>query len=180
MDPYKGKPLKFFVIALDANGVKIPVMHSDVAFSMLYTEPPAEYLSIMLECYRLPFPYGLDSPAGMFIATSAYASAEVQSWFKMNAYHAGIWSMMQEMATAGLTRQRARTGFAPSLKYDLWLTHMHVWRAIERNSDWRPVELWSGKAEKWNRETRLIRHGQKYRGGILSQSVLEYHQDRQL
>lgn len=146
-DPFKGKPLKFFAIALDANGKPVPVMHSDTAFSMLYTDPPAEYLPIMLQTYRLPYPYGLDAPAGMFIATAAYATPQVQTWFKMRAYHAGIWSMMQEMEARALTRQRARYDLNANLQGELQRTHFHVWRAISRNADWRPVELWSGRVE---------------------------------
>src|SRR6185437_899890 len=104
--PLGGRPLVFFGIALDDNGVVIPVMHSDTAFSMLYSTPPAEYLPILTRPFRLPWPWGLDSPAGEFVATSAYAGQKIQKWFTMKAYHGGVWSFMQELETASLTIQR--------------------------------------------------------------------------
>ena len=66
---------------------------------------------------------------------AAHAGAQVQSWFKMNAYHAGVWSMMQEMEARALARQRARSDLSANLQRELQLTHFHVWRAIARNSD---------------------------------------------
>jgi hypothetical protein len=143
VDPFNGEPLVFYGVSLDDEGNAIPLMNSDVSFAMLYTDPPPELLSTMMRILRLPYPYGLDSPAGMFIANPAYTTEEIQNRFTMTAYHAGIWSMQQEMAARGLTRQAARTDLSLALRREIRRTHFQVWRAIVRNSDWRPMELWS-------------------------------------
>lgn len=148
-DPFHGQPLRFFALSLDAEGRAIPVVHTDISFVLLYTEPPSDILDLLLGDVRRSYADGgLDSPAGQFVANPAFASAKVQAGITMQAYHGSVWSMQQEMLARGMLKQAARPDLSLQSRTQIRKSQLHVWRAVSRNFDWRAVELWSGEVAR--------------------------------
>ncbi|MFT4197141.1 MAG: hypothetical protein QM601_04415 [Pseudoxanthomonas sp.] len=137
-------PLRFAALALDARLQPIPVLHSDVGFALLFTDPSAATVDAMVASALRPFPAGLLTDVGMMSADPAYADAPVQALFDRNAYHGtGVWSWQQALMAAGLQRQLARSDLPAPVRTRLQDAQARLWKAIKASRELRTSELWS-------------------------------------
>ncbi|WCL55264.1 hypothetical protein [Gimibacter soli] len=134
----------FHALALDADGKPIPVQHSDDGFDLLFGAPDAERLSTAIAVLERPFPAGLLSPVGMFVANAAFADDATRPLFGPGHYHgAVVWSWQQAMWAVGLRRQIERDDLSATLKGRLGALECQLWQAIDAGRDIRNSELWS-------------------------------------
>lgn len=138
------RPVAFYALSLDAAGRPIPVMHSDVAFALLFEAPPPRALERMLAAVARPFPAGLLTPVGLLVANPAFADRDLQSRFGRTAYHGTvIWSWQQAVLAAGLERQLSRSDLSAALRRRLSSARERLRSAIRVTSRLRASELWS-------------------------------------
>jgi hypothetical protein len=131
-------------IALDRAGQPIPIQHSDDGFALLFTDPPADYLSRVAGRITSEFPAGLLTPVGVLVANPAYASEELQKTFTTDHYHGTVvWSWQQAMLAAGLERQLARPDLDLRTHALLLVAQKRLWRVIQRMQAQAAGELWS-------------------------------------
>lgn len=137
-------PLRFPALALDGQFRPIPVLHSDVGFALLFTDPAPERLDAMVAAALRPFPAGLLTGIGMLVANPAYADAGVQAMFGRNAYHGTVvWSWQQALMAAGLQRQLARDDLPEPVRARLRDAQVRLWAAIDATAALRTSELWT-------------------------------------
>jgi hypothetical protein len=143
-DKLPGGALTLDVLALDANGQPIPVLHSDTGFTLLLSDPdPAILQRLVSETVR-PFPLGLMTDAGLLVANPALAAADVQRRFGSNAYHGTVvWSWQQALFAAGLARQLQRKDLPVDVRATLTEAQTQIWRVIEKTRPYANSELWS-------------------------------------
>ena len=136
--------LRFDALALDANGKPIPVLHSDGGFALLFQNPDASALDIMVESMLRPFPAGLLTGAGLLVANPAYADADTARKFSRTAYHGTVvWSWQQALVAAGLARQLQRKDLPIATRTRLRDAQARLWQAIDATQAMRTSELWS-------------------------------------
>jgi hypothetical protein len=136
--------LRFAAVSLDSERRPIPVMHSDVGFALLFSDPPADAVDAMASSALRPFPAGLLTDVGMVSANPAYADPPVQALFGRNAYHGtGVWSWQQALMAAGLARQLERGDLPATVRARVRDAQARLWHAIEASSAMRTSELWS-------------------------------------
>lgn len=136
--------VSFDALALDAQGRRLPVLHSDGGFALLFLQPDAATLDTMVETMLRPFPAGLLTDAGLLVANPAYADAAIAAKFGRNAYHGTVvWSWQQALLAAGLARQLERDDLPAATRTRLREGQRKLWRAIEANREMRVSELWS-------------------------------------
>ena len=115
-----GGTVEFPALALDKNGSPIPVMHSDVGFSMLFGAPAERELDEAANLILRPFPEGLATPAGMVVANAALAPDALADMFGKDRYHgAVIWSWQQALMIAGMKKQIERGDISDSVREKL-------------------------------------------------------------
>lgn len=103
----KAGDLAFPAVSLDAEGQPIPVMCSDDALALFGPALPPEELPERVRPLVLPFPAGLLTPAGLFVASPAL-SGSVDLWtrFARRHYHGTVvWAWPMAMAELGVSRQ---------------------------------------------------------------------------
>lgn len=136
--------LRFNAIALDAQGVPVPIENSDEGFALLFGHPDDAALTTAANVIGDPFPAGLMTGAGMLVANPAFAPDPLAAKFGPNAYHGTvIWSWHQALAAAGLERQLARSDISPAVRTKLKMTQQCLWRAIAATRQVQSSELWS-------------------------------------
>jgi hypothetical protein len=136
--------LHFAAVSLDAGRRPIPVLHSDVGFALLFSDPPAVSLDAMVATALRPFPAGLLTDVGMVSANPVYSDPSVQGLFGRNAYHGtGVWSWQQALMAAGLARQLQRGDLPAAVRARVKDAEDRLWRAIDASSAMRTSELWS-------------------------------------
>jgi hypothetical protein len=151
--------LRFAAVSLDAERRPIPVLHSDVGFALLFSDPPAASVDVMVASALRPFPAGLLTGIGMMSANPVYSDPEVESRFGRNAYHGtGVWSWQQALMAAGLARQLERGDLPPAVHARLQDAEARLWRAIDASSAMRTSELWSWSFEEGR--YRIVPFGQ--------------------
>ena len=152
--------LEYYAIALDDDGNKIPIMHSDHGFVMLFTDPDEAYLKRIARSITRTFPAGLFSDVGVMVANPALAgdatvtvpggsTVKLTSIFTNSHYHGTVvWSWQQAMLAAGIRRQLdersddLQIGTVAALakaECDLWAT-------IDKANQVRAGELWTWDA----------------------------------
>lgn len=142
----------FNAIALDGAGKPVPVMHSDEGFALLFTQPGEAELKPMLSVIIQPFPRGLISPAGLFVASPAFAEPERYAVFDRTRYHGTvIWSWHQAMMLAGIERQLQRRDLSKDSRALLRGAQIRMRKAIADSKALRGSELWS-----WNMESGRV------------------------
>ncbi|MGN6228100.1 MAG: hypothetical protein ACTHNM_11765 [Dyella sp.] len=138
------KPVQFQALSLDASGQPIRVQNSDGGFALLFGKPSPAQLDAEAELLRRPFPAGLMTPVGMFVANPAFATAAEQARFTPGAYHGTVvWSWQQALTAAGLARQLARTDLPAATRRNLQGAQACLWQAIDATRDMSNSELWS-------------------------------------
>ena len=136
--------LQFEAIALDAAGHPLPVMHTDVGFTLLLDLPAPEALERLVAALLRPFPAGLMTPIGLLVANAAYAGRQTQAHFSSRAYHgAVVWSWQEALMIAGLDRQLQRRDLTAALRRQLERARAALWDAVEAVGALRSSELWS-------------------------------------
>jgi len=138
------EPFRFDALSLDAAADPIPIMHSDVGFTLLFGNPTTEQLTRALAVITRQFPEGLWTPIGLLVANPALAEDRLQDEFGRSAYHGTVvWSWQQAVLAAGLERQLARPNVPKELREDLARARALLWTAIDASSSFRTSELWS-------------------------------------
>jgi hypothetical protein len=136
--------LHFAAVSLAADRRPIPVLHSDVGFALLFTDPPAASVDAMVTSALRPFPAGLLTDVGMVSADPAYADPQLAAVFGGNAYHGtGVWSWQQALMAAGVARQLRRADLPAAVRARVQDAEARLWRAIDASSAMRTSELWS-------------------------------------
>jgi hypothetical protein len=139
-----GEVLRWHALALDADGVPVPVLHSDEGFALLFGDPAPRDLAQIVEPVMRPFPAGLMTDVGMLVANPAQAPASLQPRFVRTAYHGTVvWSWQQALFAAGLARQLSRADLSPATRTMLKSAQGRLWRVIEATKAMRNSELWS-------------------------------------
>jgi hypothetical protein len=138
-------PVSFPAVSLDAGGMPVPIMHSDDAFVMLFTEPSAEWLASAASRVVRPFPAGLRTPVGIVVANPAYArDASLRGLFTRSHYHGTVvWSWQQAMLLSGLRRQLTRTELPAAARQPLIDAEQALSRVVDATRATRTSELWS-------------------------------------
>jgi hypothetical protein len=138
------EPLRFDALSLDAAAHPIPIMHSDVGFTLLFGNPTSAQLARALGAITRQFPEGLWTPIGVMVASPAFAGDLLQGEFGRSAYHGTVvWSWQQAVLAAGLERQLARPDVPDELREELARARALLWAAIDAASSFRSSELWS-------------------------------------
>lgn len=99
--------IRFYALALNDDGSKVPVLHSDVGFNLLYgNNLPAELVSTV-PFVLSPYPEGLLTSVGMVVANPVYwGTPEAYGNFTRGDYHGTVvWAFQQAIMVAGLQRQ---------------------------------------------------------------------------
>jgi hypothetical protein len=136
--------LRFAALSLDGEGRPIPVLHSDLGFVLLFSEPQADWLSQELRALMRPFPAGLMTEAGLLVANAAPADAALWSAFGRDRYHGCVvWSWQQALLAEGLARQRRRSDLPLPLQDQLRSAQSTLWSAIHATRNAAEGELWS-------------------------------------
>jgi hypothetical protein len=102
--------LVFNALSLDEKGVPVPIESSDLSFRLFLCYPDPGEIEQALRLIELPFPLGLRSDAGIFVANPAL-SVDPLHWKALSrrAYHGTvIWSWQIYMLELGLARQIER------------------------------------------------------------------------
>jgi hypothetical protein len=136
--------LKFSALSLNPDGSKVPIVHTDEGFALLFTEPPVDRLERAVTAVMRPFPAGLLTDVGVVVANPAFADARLQSRFTKNAYHGTvIWSWQQAVLAAGLEHQLKRTDLPAATRAKLMAAQGELWRVINSARAVQNSELWS-------------------------------------
>jgi hypothetical protein len=136
--------ISFYALALKDKGTAIPVLHSDIGFSLLFQLPDAARLEILLDLPMQDYPVGLLSPAGLMASNPALATVDVQQVFSRNHYHGTvIWSWHQALLLAGLDKQMQRSDLAPQMQQRLKLLYKQVSAMVADTNKVKESELWS-------------------------------------
>jgi len=137
-------PLSFQALSLDDAGQPLPVMHSDVAFELLFDTPAPAMLGATLDTLMRPFPTGLMTPVGLLVANPAFAGTAAQDRFTRRDYHGTVvWAWQQAVLLAGMARQLQRSDLPPPLRARLLRAQTRLWKAVDRARALRGSELWS-------------------------------------
>ena len=139
-----GKPLIFHALSIDARGQPVRIVNSDEGFALLFGNPPAEDLKVMVASIMRPFPAGLMTDAGLLVANAAFADRAAQARFTPGAYHgAVVWSWQQALLAAGLERQLVRVDLPADIRAGLVAAQSQLWTAIRATRAVQSSELWS-------------------------------------
>lgn len=138
------EPVRFHAVALNADAAKVPIVHSDEGFELLFGDPGPAALDQAVAAVMRPFPAGLYTDVGVVVADPVYATGEVQARFSKNAYHgAVVWSWQQAVLAAGLERQLRRQDLPGPVRQRMLSAQKQLWRAIDAGRTVRNSELWS-------------------------------------
>lgn len=174
--------LVFHALALDSSGKPLPIMHSDVAFDLLFGVPTQANLSSHLQTLSRPFPWGLYTPVGVLVANPAFAdNSELRALFTQHHYQGEVfWPWQHALIVAGLGRQRQQhhlphentqhisdlcTRLRSEVLSDRSITELSTWtydpkhgyrhQPFQRQSDVTE----SNAAQLWSVATEAYRHG---------------------
>ncbi len=137
-------PVSFHAVALDETGAPIPILNSDEAFSLLFSELPPERVEHVVTTLMRPFPAGLMTGVGPVVANPAYAADELEPAFGRDRYHGTvIWSWQQALLAAGIARQLERSDLDASACTALLRARASLESAMARAHTVRGSELWS-------------------------------------
>ena len=135
----------YYGLALDGNAGSpvVPVMNTDDCFRHFFLDTTNQtqltaYISQTADHILQPFPVGLASEVGLFVANPAYAgNAGFAAGFSKTDYHGTVvWSWQLAMMGAGLARQlgRCAKGDAPGKSPKLYLHHQRADTIIQTSA----------------------------------------------
>ena len=153
--------VNFFSLSLQGNDnlSTVQVMNTDDCFRLYLLTPTNDtqlsaFLSQSADHILTPFPAGLSTDVGLFVANPAFGDNPVYAanWTN-SAYHGTVvWSWPMAMTAAGLQKQLLRcngTTPVPAFCSDAALyakiksAYNHLWDVIEANSQHLSTEVWS-------------------------------------
>jgi len=138
------RPVEILGISLAESGKPIPIMHSDDSLMMIFGFPSAEYLDKMVERILSPFPYGLNTGAGILVANPVAGSQKLQDLMTEHHYHGRVsWTMQEDLLILGIDRQLMRPDLSETLRQKLSDVQRSVKSIMERRSHLTGVELLS-------------------------------------
>ena len=137
--------IHYFALCLQEDGSPVPILHSDIGFSLLYSKPTPEQLDTILTTLFRPFPAGLITPVGMVIANPVFDdTALLWEDFSRNTYHGTvIWSWQQVLIVAGLEQQIQRIDLEKTMIERLKTSKQEIMETILRTRTTWSSELWS-------------------------------------
>ncbi|KAI4913409.1 uncharacterized protein J4E92_009758 [Alternaria infectoria] len=152
----------YYGVALDGEvgAPVVPVINSDDCFRHFLLDTTNQtqltaYISQTADHILQPFPVGLSSDIGLFVANPAYAgNATFEAGFSTDDYHGTVvWSWQLAMMGAGLARQLGRCDKegAPDFCADstvhekVLAAYNSLWDTIDANRDQLSHEVWSWK-----------------------------------
>lgn len=136
--------IRFSALALRADGEQIPVLHSDIGFTLLFNTPTEKIIEEAIDMLMKPFPVGLITPVGMVVANPVYASSAMQDIFTDGHYHGTvIWSWHHALVIAGIDRQLKRQDLPESLRVELRAARTILWAVVRATKKLKSSELWS-------------------------------------
>jgi hypothetical protein len=136
--------LTFNAVSLDEQGNPVPVLNSDDGFALLFGNLSPSRLDRIVTTIFRPFPAGLLSPVGVFVANPAYASSTQRQIFTSNHYHGmTVWSWHQALLAAGLERQLRRSDLPAGTHHRLIDAQSRLWQVISSTRALQNSELWS-------------------------------------
>ncbi len=103
--PFRENRLVFYALSLDENGERIEVMNSDAVFALFYGNSFGEKeFQELLQIFELPYPLGLMSPIGVFVANPAYTENDkLYSQMDKRFYHGTVvWGWQEHMLRLAL------------------------------------------------------------------------------
>ncbi|KAI1385553.1 carbohydrate-binding module family 52 protein [Hypoxylon trugodes] len=135
----------------------VKVMNTDDCFRLFLLNSTNQtqhsaFLSQVADNILRPFPLGLSSSVGLFIANPAYGDGSVDAnEFTANAYHGTVvWSWQLAMMAAGLERQLGRCEYEDlpfckdsELHGRVLNAYNHLWDLIAANREHLSSEVWS-------------------------------------
>lgn len=152
----------FYGLALEGNNDQplVRVMNTDDCFRLFLVNSTNQtqlsgFLDQTARHVMDPFPIGLSTPLGLFVANPAYGGDPVYAAnFSNNAYHGTVvWSWQLAMMARGLELQLDRcnseTGDVPSFCAETPLyervraAYNHLWDLLEQNEQYLSSEVWS-------------------------------------
>ncbi|KAH7371704.1 hypothetical protein BKA66DRAFT_551495 [Pyrenochaeta sp. MPI-SDFR-AT-0127] len=162
----------YYGLALDGSigSPVVPVMNTDDCFRHFFLNTTnntqlSAYLSQTADHILKPFPVGLSSEVGLFVANPAYSgNAGFAAGFSQDDYHGTVvWSWQLAMMGAGLSRQLGRCGSndAPDFCNDSTLrgkilsAYNRLWDIIEANQSQLSHEVWSWRYDNGFKVTQL-------------------------
>ncbi|KAF2816962.1 glycogen debranching enzyme [Mytilinidion resinicola] len=150
----------FHGLALDGNNNQsvVRVLNTDDCFRLFLLNSTnqtqlSSFLDQTADHILQPFPVGLSSPVGLFVANPAYGDDPVYAAnFTNSAYHGTVvWSWQLAMTAAGLARQLGRCASTTppdfcaqtALHAKIHTAYTHLWDLIEANAAQLSGEVWS-------------------------------------
>ena len=147
-------------LALEGNNNQelVKVMNTDDCFRLFFlnTTNQAQLSSFMNQVsdhILLPYPIGLSTDIGLFVANPAYGGDPVYSanWTRADYHGTVVWSWQLAMMSAGIERQldRCNTHSKPDFCADKTLhkkivsAYNHLWDLIEANNAYLSGEVWT-------------------------------------
>lgn len=157
--------VNFFSLSLQGNDnlSTVQVMNTDDCFRLFLLNTTNQtqlsaFLSQTADHILTPFPTGLSTDVGLFVANPAFGDNPVYAanWTN-SAYHGTVvWSWPMAMMAAGLERQLGRcnsSSAVPDFCSDNTLyskvlsAYNHLWDIIEANTEHLSTEVWSWQYE---------------------------------
>ena len=136
--------VSFHAVALDDTGAPVPILNSDEAFALLFSELAPEQVEHVVATLMRPFPAGLMTGVGPVVANPAYAADELEPAFGRDRYHgAVIWSWHQALLAAGIARQLARDDLGAPACTALLRARARLETVMDEAHSVRGSELWS-------------------------------------
>ncbi len=140
----------FYALALDRMYEPIKIQHNDIAFSLLYGDPEAEELDIMLQPLETAFPLGLKTEVGLLVSNPCFAEdREIRRSLIRKQYHGlVIWPLMHNILFHGIQRQLARVSdkqppWPSSLIERLENLKAYILNVMEKAGSFSTSELYS-------------------------------------
>ncbi|MBI2619178.1 MAG: hypothetical protein HYW57_03775 [Ignavibacteriales bacterium] len=155
------RQFRFFALALDSNGIAIPIPHTDGGM-MLFLRNLAgrDLLEVILAPVVTPYPLGLFVEGlGPLAANDAYAAKKIWEEFQNDRYHSPyvVWGREVNLFLLGLWNHLSATGGSPRIR-DAWetiagataasgLTHNELWTYRIQNNALVPAQflLWKNR-----------------------------------
>ncbi|PVI04049.1 hypothetical protein DM02DRAFT_726131 [Periconia macrospinosa] len=143
----------------DNNQPIVRVMNTDDCFRLYFLDPTNQtqlsaFLDQVANNILAPFPVGLSTEVGLFVANPAYGGSQsyADNWSN-NQYHGTVvWSWQLAMMAAGLERQLDRCGRDKpdfcnddTLRKKVISAYNHLWDLIDANRAELSGEVWSWK-----------------------------------
>ncbi|CAE7014014.1 hypothetical protein P3342_003871 [Pyrenophora teres f. teres] len=164
--------VSYYGVALNGtlNTPIVPVMNTDDCFRHFLLNTTNEtqltaYLSQTADHILQPFPVGLLSDIGLFVANPAYSgNSSLADKFSQADYHGTVvWSWQLAMMGAGLARQldRCNSDHVPEFCKDATVhskivsAYNQLWSSIDANRDQLSHEVWSWTYDNGFKTTQL-------------------------